>query len=129
MPAIREGESTAAVQAKMQAYFNRLRRFWTRSGIGVSSTRTESQLERLAAILRLHGNHGLGSVEARIAGGMLQAPARIQDLEERGFIIATTVENTWSVDGLFHRGCCRYFLIAEPPVQGDLLAAPVTRGA
>jgi hypothetical protein len=115
-PVFRGHESTAAVQIKMQSYFNRLRLFWRKNGIGVNSTGTESQLERLVAILKLHGNHGLGSIEARIAGGMLQAPARIQDLEEKGYELLSVPEDAWGADGLFHKRCARYFLIAEPKV-------------
>ena len=117
-PEIRAGESTAAVQIKMTRYFNRLRAYWQACGIAVDSTDGEAQITRLAAILRVQGNRGLGSLEGRIAGAMVQLPARIQDLQERGFEIAAPRESAYGGDGLMHRRCARYFLLAEPQRGG-----------
>jgi hypothetical protein len=111
---IRAGESTAAIQIKMTKYYNALRVYWEQSGIRVNSTDTEVQIDRLAAILRVQGNRGLGSLEGRAAGAMVQLPARIFDLKCRGFEIARVPEAAYGADGLRHVGCRRYFIVSEP---------------
>ncbi|WP_454844926.1 helix-turn-helix domain-containing protein [Ralstonia thomasii] len=113
-PVIRGSESTASIQIKMQAYLNRLRLFWQSCGIPVESTDGEAQIARLAAILRLHRGRGLGSLEGRAAGAMVQLPARIFDLKARGWDILTLREPAWGADGLRHPNTARYVLLKEP---------------
>lgn len=113
-PEIRGDESTAVIQIQVQRYFNALRACWQRHGINVNTTDTRAQISRLAAILRIQGSNGLGSVEGRSAGGMLQLPARIFDLKARGWNILAIRESTWGADGLKHPNTVRYFLISEP---------------
>jgi hypothetical protein len=113
-PGIREGESTASIQIRVQRYFNALRVFWQSAGIEIESADADAQLTRLPEILRVQGNHGLGSLEGRAAGAMVQLPARIFDLKNRGFTIASVPETAYGADGLRHTRTARYFLIAEP---------------
>ncbi|NML99646.1 hypothetical protein HHL24_17100 [Paraburkholderia sp. RP-4-7] len=113
-PVIRGGESTASIQMRMGRYYHALRQFWKSNGIDVQSTETTAQCERLAAILRLQGSRGLGSLEGRAAGGFVQLPTRISDLKEDGFDIASIPENKHGGDGLFHMRTARYVLISEP---------------
>ena len=113
-PEIRGGESTASIQMRMSRYYHALRVFWKSNGIDVQSTETSAQCERLAAILRLHGSRGLGSLEGRAAGGFVRLPTRISDLKYDGFDIASVPENKYGGDGLFHVRTARYHLIAEP---------------
>jgi hypothetical protein len=113
-PTIRDGESAASIQIKMTRYFNALRVYWEQSGIDVRSTETTAQGERLAAILRLQGNRGLGSLEGRAAGAFVQLPTRIFELRADGFSIHSQPETKYGADGLRHVRVCRYFLVAEP---------------
>jgi hypothetical protein len=113
-PVIRGQESTASIQMRMTKYFNALRVYWEQSGIDVRSTETTAQSERLAAILRLQGNRGLGSLEGRAAGAFVQLPTRIFELRASGFSIESQPETKYGADGLRHVRVCRYFLIAEP---------------
>lgn len=114
LPEIRDNESVASIQLKTQRYFIRLRAYWQAQGIEVDTTESEAQLARLAAILRVQGNHGLGSIEGRAAGGMMQLPARIFDLKNRGFEIHRVPETAYGADGLRHVRTVRYFLVREP---------------
>jgi hypothetical protein len=114
LPVIRDGESTASIQIRVQRYFNALRVYWQRLGIDVDTVESEAQLDRLGAILRVQRNHGLGSVEGRAAGGMMQLPARVFDLKARGWNILTVRESAWGSDGLKHPNTARYYLINEP---------------
>jgi hypothetical protein len=113
-PKIRDGESTASIQMRMSKYYHALRVFWQSNGIAVQSTETTAQCERLAAILRLQGNRGLGALEGRAAGAFIQLPARIFGLKEDGFEIQSVSENKYGGDGLLHMRTVRYFLVAEP---------------
>ncbi|WP_316887431.1 helix-turn-helix domain-containing protein [Ralstonia flatus] len=116
-PEIRGDESTAIIQIRVQRYFNALRACWQCHGIDVNTTDTSAQISRLAAILRVQGSYGLGSVEGRTAGGMLQLPARIFDLRARGWEILAVRESTWGADGLRHPRTVRYFVISEPSAE------------
>jgi hypothetical protein len=113
-PVIHDGESTAAIQIRVQKYFNALRVFWQSAGIDIESADAYAQLKRLPEILRAQGNHGLGSLEGRAAGAMVQLPARIFDLKNRGYQILSVPESAYGADGLQHRRTARYFLVAEP---------------
>lgn len=114
LPEIRGGESTAAIQSKVRAYFSALRAFWKAAGIEVDTVDGDAQLARLVAILRVQGSRGLGSVEGRTAGGMLQLPSRVFDLKARGYEIISSREWAWGADGLRHPNTARYTLLKEP---------------
>lgn len=116
-PMISGRESPATIKRKIEAHFKALRRHWSALGIEVDTTESEAQLIRLAAILRVQGNHGLGSLEGRAAGGFVQLPTRIFELKARGWEINTVREGAWGGDGLWHVGTVRYFLTKEPPVS------------
>lgn len=113
-PVIRDGESTASIQIRVQRYFNALRVYWQRHGIDVDTVESEAQIARLAAILKVQGEAGVGSVEGRVAAGILQFPARIFDLKARGWNILSVRESAWGSDGLKHPKTARYYLINEP---------------
>ena len=115
-PMISGRESPAAIKRKIEAHFKALRRYWKALGIEVDTTESEAQLIRLAAILRVQGNRGLGSLEGRAAGGFVQLPTRIFALKARGWEINAVREGAWGGDGLWHIGTVRYFLLKEPPV-------------
>lgn len=113
-PEIRGDESTAAIQVRVQRYFNALRVFWQSRGIEIESADADAQLQRLPEILRVQGSHGLGSLEGRAAAAMVQLPARIHDLRNRGFQILSVPESAYGADGVWHSRLVRYFLISEP---------------
>jgi hypothetical protein len=113
-PMISGRESPATIKRKIEGHFKALRGYWKRLGIVVDTTESEAQLLRLAAILRAQGNHGLGSLEGRAAGGFVQLPTRIFELKERGWDIASIREGAWGGDGLWHVGTARYYLLKEP---------------
>lgn len=116
-PMISGRESPSTIKRKIEAHFKTLRRHWKALGIEVDTAESEAQLIRLAAILRVQGNQGLGSLEGRAAGGFVQLPTRIFDLKSRGWEINAVREGAWGGDGLWHIGTVRYFLIKEPPAS------------
>jgi hypothetical protein len=113
-PMISGRESPATIKRKIEAHFKELRLYWKRLGIEVDTTESEAQLIRLGAILRAQGNHGLGSIEGRAAGGFVQLPTRVFELREQGWEIASIREGAWGGDGLWHINTVRYHLIKEP---------------
>lgn len=116
-PIISGRESSTCIKRKIESHFKALRSYWKRCGIEVDTTETEAQQIRLAAILRVQGNHGLGSIEGRAAGGFVQLPTRIFELREQGWDISSSREGAWGGDGLWHVGTVRYHLLKEPPAK------------
>jgi len=74
------------------------------------STATEAQIQRLQEALRCrpHNTHELRRM------GISHPAGRIQDLEERGYVIESARTTTVDSDGFTHSGVALYVLVAEP---------------
>lgn len=77
------------------------------------STETEAQILRLAEMLRLRPHH---TYELRRKG--ISHPAgRVQNLEERGFVITSDRISTVDPDGFTHCGVALYSLVFDPEAK------------
>jgi hypothetical protein len=74
------------------------------------SSATEAQIERLIDLLRTGRRH---THELR-KHGISHPAGRVQDLEKRGFVIASSRTTTVDTDGFTHRGVALYELRREP---------------
>lgn len=88
------------------------------AGLRLDSALGDSQLAMLPRVLRYLGARGLGTVEAE-ALGYRRIATRIQDLEDRGYVIAVPREHVVTDDQLLHPRMARYKLMSSPP--GDPL--------
>lgn len=93
-------------------------------GVGLCGSATDTQLEMLPKALEYLGARGLNTYEGT-AAGYCRLATRIQDLEERGYLIASHREDVYDQFGIFHKGIARYVLIgkradAPPEPQLDL---------
>lgn len=84
-----------------------LRRRLHAAGLGLSSTRTDSQLNILLKILQHLGEAGLNTPEG-VGIGFARIATRVFDLEQRGWRIDTLREDVVTADGLKHFGIARY---------------------
>lgn len=67
--------------------------------------RRQTQCERLLAHLLARGS--ISTFEARDRLRIASPAARVQELEERGYVILSRRDK--------HQGCARYHLLGEPP--------------
>jgi hypothetical protein len=74
------------------------------------STATEAQIQRLIVLLRISPRH---THELR-QHGISHPAGRVQNLEERGFVIASDRTTTVDGDGFIHSGVAIYSLVSEP---------------
>lgn len=79
------------------------------------STSTETQLKKLVALLRT----GPQTTYSLRANGIAQA-ARIWDLRQEGYVVATELVTAFDSDGFMHARVAMYTLLQEPPQQTDL---------
>lgn len=74
------------------------------------STATEAQIAKLLKRLRTRPHH---TYELR-ALGISHPAGRVQNLEERGFVIASDRTTTVDGDGFLHSGVAIYSILSEP---------------
>ena len=79
------------------------------------STATEAQRQRIIEALRLrpHTSYDLRRL------GIYQAPARIKELRDMGYMISTDPVIVVDRDGYRHARVALYSLVAEPEVPHD----------
>ena len=80
-----------------------------------------SQHRRLLAGLIEAGANGVTTIQARRDLNVMQPAARIQELREQGYIIATIRQTIEDDHGRKHHAVARYVLIATPGQQGGKL--------
>lgn len=86
-----------------------LRRELQEKGLALSSTSGQSQRDTLLRILQYLGARGLNTPEG-VGLGFYRIATRIQELEERGWAIASLRETLVGADGYKHTGIARYVL-------------------
>lgn len=86
-----------------------LRRELQEQGLALSSTSGQSQRDTLLPILQYLGARGLNTPEG-VGLGFYRIATRIQELEERGWSIASLRETLVGADGYKHTGIARYVL-------------------
>ncbi|KIG04885.1 hypothetical protein BurMR1_3696 [Burkholderia sp. MR1] len=115
------------VKKSAQQSFRDLRQELLDAGIKVNSTESDTQLQRLGAILEYLGSRGLNTYEAEVAGGFARIATRIHDLREEGWEIDAVREKAVGPDGLMHINVARYVLIHRPNQEGDGNPSPKPR--
>lgn len=91
------------------AHITRLRKQLRTSGLVLSTTRTETQLETLLKILQHRGEAGINTPEG-VGIGFARIATRVFDLELCGWRIDTVREDVITADGLLHPRMARYIL-------------------
>ena len=103
-------------------HISKLRRELAREGLALKNASGETQAHTLPKVLRYLGNRGINTKEAE-GCGYYRIATRIQEMEERNYVIASKREAIIGADGLVHRGIARYVLLrdnTEPDPQGEL---------
>ena len=77
-----------------------------------ASTATEAQIQRMTAMLR----HAPRNTHELRRHGISHPAGRVQDLLQRGFVIASDRITTVDGDGYPHVGVALYSLLAEPGI-------------
>ncbi|MCE3606925.1 helix-turn-helix domain-containing protein [Massilia sp. P8910] len=123
------------VKAKKKDFFcgvkhiSKLRRELHGAGLALRDTSGRTQCETLLRVLQYLGPRGINTPEG-VGCGFYRIATRVQELEERGWLIASYRERIVGADGLAHRGIARYTLLGRavdraPAPQGVLdLGAP-----
>ena len=91
------------------SHITRLRKQLRASGLMLSTTKTETQLETLLKILQHRGEAGINTPEG-VGIGFARIATRVFDLEMSGWRIDTLREDVITADGLKHCGIARYVL-------------------
>lgn len=86
-----------------------LRRELQEKSLALSSSSGQSQRDTLLRILQYLGPRGLNTPEG-VGLGFYRIATRIQELEERGWAIASLRETLVGADGYKHTGIARYVL-------------------
>lgn len=102
------------VKKSAQQSFLDLRQELLGAGIKVNSTESDTQLQRLGAILEYLGSRGLNTYEGEVAGGFARIATRIHDLRKDGWVIDATREKAVGPDGLMHVNVARYVFVSKP---------------
>lgn len=80
------------------------------AAIRSTSTATEAQLRKLAALARIAPRH---TYELR-AHGISHPAGRVRDLQSRGYVFESHRITTVDPEGFLHRGVALYELVQEP---------------
>ena len=91
-------------------------------GLALCDTSGQTQCDTLLRVLQHRGGKGINTPEG-VGLGYLRIATRIQELEERGWRIASYRERIIGADGLPHNGIARYCLLGRvvmpaAPAQG-----------
>lgn len=105
-------------------HITKLRSQVAAEGLALRDTSGQTQCDTLLRVLRHRGAKGINTPEG-VGLGYLRIATRVQELEERGWLIASYRERILGADGLAHNGIARYCLLgrkADPaaPAQGTL---------
>lgn len=90
----------------------KLRRELQSAGLGLRDTRGRAQCATLLRVLQYLGTRGINTPEG-VGCGYYRIATRIQELEERGWQIASNRERIVGADGLSHEGIARYVLLGR----------------
>ena len=82
------------------------------SGLRLQDASGQTQCDTLLRVLQHRGPKGINTPEG-VGCGFYRIATRIQELEERGWVISSLRERIIGSDGLAHRGIARYCLIGR----------------
>lgn len=103
-------------------HITKLRNEIAASGLALKDTSGQTQCDTLLRVLQHRGAKGVNTPEG-VGLGYLRIATRVQELEERGWLIASYRERIVGADGLAHNGIARYCLLGRvvtpaTPAQG-----------
>lgn len=93
-------------------HISKLRRELERKGLALRDTSGRTQCETLLRVLQYLGDRGMNTPEG-VGCGFYRIATRVQELEAKGWIIASRRESIIGADGLVHVGIARYVLIGR----------------
>lgn len=82
------------------------------AGLALKDTSGQTQCDTLLRVLQHRGPKGVNTPEG-VGLGYLRIATRVQELEERGWRIASYRERIIGADGLAHSGIARYCLLGR----------------
>lgn len=85
------------------------------AGLALKDASGQTQCDTLLRVLQYLGPRGINTAEG-VGQGYLRIATRVQDLEERGWLIASYRERIIGADGLAHNGIARYCLLGRAVV-------------
>ena len=93
-------------------HITKLRNEIAASGLSLKDTSGQTQCDTLLRVLQHRGAKGINTPEG-VGLGYLRIATRVQELEERGWLIASYRERIIGADGLAHKGIARYCLLGR----------------
>lgn len=104
-----------------EQHISKLRNELAASGLALKDTSGQTQCDTLLRVLQHRGPQGINTPEG-VGLGYLRIATRVQELEERGWLIASYRERITGADGLAHNGIARYCLLGRtvtPPAPAQ----------
>ena len=95
-----------------EKHISNLRTELAASGLSLKDTSGQTQCDTLLRVLQHVGPKGINTPEG-VGLGYLRIATRVQELEARGWIVASLRERIVGSDGLAHNGIARYCLIGR----------------
>lgn len=99
-------------------HITKLRRELHKAGLALKDTSGGTQRETLLRVLQYLGPRGINTPQG-VGCGYYRIATRIQELEERGWEIASLRETIIGADGYKHTGIARYCLIGRLADKGS----------
>ena len=93
-------------------HITKLRNEIAAEGLALRDTSGQTQCDTLLRVLQHRGAKGINTPEG-VGLGYLRIATRVQELEERGWRIASYRERIIGADGLAHNGIARYCLLGR----------------
>ena len=93
-------------------HITKLRNEIAAEGLALRDTSGQTQCDTLLRVLQHRGPKGINTPEG-VGLGYLRIATRVQELEERGWLIASYRERIIGADGLTHSGIARYCLLGR----------------
>lgn len=95
-----------------EQHITKLRNEIAGAGLALKDTSGQTQCDTLLRVLQHRGAKGVNTAEG-VGLGYLRIATRVQELEERGWRIASYRERIIGADGLAHNGIARYCLLGR----------------
>jgi len=96
-------------------------------GLALRDTSGQTQCDTLLRVLQHRGGKGINTPEG-VGLGYLRIATRVQELEERGWRIASYRERIIGADGLAHNGVARYCLLGRAAPLAIPAQSPLNLG-
>lgn len=95
-----------------EEHITKLRNEIAAQGLALRDTSGQTQCDTLLRVLQHRGANGINTPEG-VGLGYLRIATRVQELEARGWRIASYRERIIGADGLAHNGIARYCLLGR----------------